>query len=325
MGEQTTVESRNAGGTDDQREHRRSIDQREVAAKSGSTEAALLGGQVGPGVVRLRTDWQLTLHRLGAVGPVISLTANRHATIGSLVVYRNTATRGPAAQVSDGDTDLCLFLSEWHTGFALRDQGGLGPGRSLQFFDAEGGAVHKIFLRESSDVDAFDELVRRQASDHQIPAPERQAESGEPRSDPTVPTTESDPEPHSDIRHLDESLPLVHSSDLTQDHRFAGPMWSQRVARASLRQVLETAIVSKVPLLIMVGNHGAIQNHAGPVGGLREVDGWLAIHDSNFNLHIDELGIESAWVVRKATPDGVVTSLELYDRAGEMIVYLARL
>jgi putative hemin transport protein len=322
MAERITVESRNAGGTDDHREHRRSIEEREVAAKSGSTEATLLGRQVGPGVVRLRTDWQLTLHRLGAVGPVISLTANRHATIESLVVYRNTATRGPAAQVSDGDTDLCLFLSEWHTGFALRDEGGLGPGRSLQFFDAEGVAVHKIFLRESSDVDAFDELVRRLASDHQSPTPERQAESGEPRSDPAA---ASDPEPHSDSRHLDESLPLVHSIDLTQDHRFAGPMWSQRVARASLRQVLETAIVSKVPLLMMVGNHGAIQNHAGPVGGLREVDGWLAIHDSNFNLHLDEPGIESAWVVRKATPDGVVTSLELYDRAGEMIVYLARL
>lgn len=334
MAEQTTVESRNADGTDDQREHRRSIDQREVAARSGSTEAALLGTQVGPGVVRLRTDWQLTLHRLGAVGPVISLTANRHATIESLVVYRNTATRGPAAQVSDGDTDLCLFLSEWHTGFALRDQGGLGPGRSLQFFDAGGGAVHKIFLRESSDVDAFDELVRRQASDHQSPTPERAAESGEPRSDPTtvpttvpiaVPAAAADPEPHSELRHVDESLPLVHSIDLTQDHRFAGPMWSQRVARASIRQVLETAIVSKVPLLIMVGNHGAIQNHAGPVGGLGEVDGWLTIRDSNFNLHLDEPGIESAWVVRKATPDGVVTSLELYDRAGEMIVYLARL
>jgi putative hemin transport protein len=61
------------------------------------------------------------------------------------------------------------------------------------------------------------------------------------------------------------------------------------------------------------------------VGGLEEVNGWLAIHDASFNLHIDEPGIESAWVVRKATPDGVVTSLELYDRAGEMIVYLARL
>jgi putative hemin transport protein len=322
MTEQTTVESREAGGTDDLREHRRSIDQREIAARSGLSEAALVAAQVGHNVVRLRTDWQLTLHRLGAVGPVVGLTSNEHATIESVVVYRNIATRGPAAQVSDGDTDLCLFLSEWHTGFALTEERGLGPRRSLQFFDANGSAVHKIFLRENSNVDAFDELVSRQASENQSAGPERRAEPGQR---PSNQVQDSASNSDSDLGDREESLPLVHSIDLTQARRFAGPMWSQRVAKASVREVLETAIVSQVPLLIMVGNHGAIQNHAGSIGGLREVDGWLAIHDANFNLHIDEPGIASAWVVGKATPDGVVTSLELYDRAGEMIVYLARL
>ena len=80
-----------------------------------------------------------------------------------------------------------------------------------------------------------------------------------------------------------------------------------------------------MPLLVMVGNRGAIHNHAGPLRELRRLDSWLTIRDPNLNLHIDGSGVESAWVVRKATPDGVVTSLELYDRGGEMIVYLARL
>jgi len=329
MTERTTVENRDpsASGPDelhesDRSESQRSIDQRRIAERRGMSEAELVAEQAGINVVRLRTDWELTLHRLGAVGPVIGLTGNHHATIESVAVYRNIATRGPAAQVSDGDTDLCLFLSEWRTGFALTEGGSREPRRSLQFFDAGGSAVHKVFLREDSDVDAFDELVDRQASENQRAPPVFEVAPGQPPSDQSA-NAASDS--GSDLGDRDGSLPVVDSIDVAPADLFAGPMWSRRVATASIRQVLSAAIASEAPLLIMVGNHGAIQNHAGPVGGLRQVDGRLAIVNGKFNLHLDESGVASAWVVRKSTPDRVVTSLELYDRAGEMVVYLAHL
>jgi putative hemin transport protein len=316
MTERTTVESRNSGtnGSDAPCEHRRSNDQRALAASRGITEAELVAAWVGVHAIRLRPEWQPTLHRLGAVGRVLCLTANDHATIESVARYRDIATWGPAAQVADGDTDLCLFFSEWHTGFAVRQDDGLGPRRSLQFFDARGGAVHKVFLLPSGDRGAFDELVVSQTSRNQ--STEQPIEAGPP---------ERTTRPPLDTGTQDDSLPVVDNIDIAQAHLFAGPMWSKRVAKISIRHVLEAAIVSRVPLLIMVGNHGALQIHNGPVGGVQHVDGWLTIQDAAFNLHLDESGIASAWVVRKATPDGVVTSLELYDGGGEMIVYLARL
>ena len=318
MTEQTTVGSPgiDTGAAGDLGGHQRSRQQREVAARRGLSEGALVEALVGGQAVRLRTDWPLTLHRLGAVGPVIGLTGNRTATIETVAIYRNIATRGPAAQISDLQTDLCLFLSEWRTGFAVTEEGELGPRRSLQFFDARGAAVHKVLVPAGGDTDAFDELVRRQASEDQRPAAEGQ-EAATPTADPG-----SSPPPGAD---RDDSLPLIHSIDIAPAHLFTGPLWSRRVAKESLGHVLETAIAAEMPLLVMVGNRGAVHNHAGPLHELKRLDDWLTIRDPEINLHVDESGVESAWVVRKVTPDGVVTSLELYDRGGDIIDYLARL
>jgi putative hemin transport protein len=46
---------------------------------------------------------------------------------------------------------------------------------------------------------------------------------------------------------------------------------------------------------------------------------WLNVLDPGFNLHLREDHIASAWVVRKPTSDGLVTSLELFDAQGETI------
>src|SRR5580698_6834694 len=219
MTEQTTVGSPGigTGATGDLGGHERSREQREVAGRRGLSEGALVEALVGEQAVRLRTDWPLTLHRLGAVGPVIGLTGNRMATIETVAIYRNIATRGPAAQISDLQTDLCLFLSEWRTGFAVTEEGEAGPRRSLQFFDARGTAVHKVLVPAGGDTDAFDELVRRQASEDQRPVAEGQ-EAGTATADP-----KSSP-PRSDDR--DDSLPLIHSIDIAPAHLFTGPLWS---------------------------------------------------------------------------------------------------
>jgi putative hemin transport protein len=41
--------------------------------------------------------------------------------------------------------------------------------------------------------------------------------------------------------------------------------------------------------------------------------------DAGFNLHLREDMIKSAWIVEKPTSDGVVTSVEVFDGAGELM------
>lgn len=42
--------------------------------------------------------------------------------------------------------------------------------------------------------------------------------------------------------------------------------------------------------------------------------------DPDFNLHLDTSRIEETWVVRKPTSDGVVTSVEVFNDKGDIIV-----
>ena len=61
--------------------------------------------------------------------------------------------------VLGGDIDLRVFYRQWAHGFAVREMGEKEVQRSLQFFDAAGQAVHKIFLKPQSDIAAYDALV----------------------------------------------------------------------------------------------------------------------------------------------------------------------
>jgi putative hemin transport protein len=69
--------------------------------------------------------------------------------------------------------------------------------------------------------------------------------------------------------------------------------------------------------MIFVGNPGIIQIHTGEVEKIVEARGWFNVLDENFNLHIKQDEIGSAWIVRKPTDDGIVSSLEIFNNKGE--------
>ena len=70
----------------------------------------------------------------------------------------------------------------------------------------------------------------------------------------------------------------------------------------------------RTPIMCFVGNPGCIQIHTGPIYTLKVMGPWFNILDPTFNLHLREDAIHQGWVVRKPTRDGIVTSLELFDR-----------
>lgn len=69
-----------------------------------------------------------------------------------------TATPALGAEI-----DLRIFLSHWKFLFAIEEQGRKGLMRSLQIFDAQGTAIHKIYAGEATDLDAWKALVRHLA------------------------------------------------------------------------------------------------------------------------------------------------------------------
>src|SRR3546814_20008220 len=70
-------------------------------------------------------------------------------------------TRFRSGLVLNRDVDLRIFFSRWHFGFAVTETAHGAPRHSLQFFDRDGLAVHKIYLREESDAEAYEAVVAK--------------------------------------------------------------------------------------------------------------------------------------------------------------------
>ena len=144
-----------------------SLRQRDAARKLGVSEAELVACRCGDGVQRLRGPWGALLQDLHRLGTVMALTRNdsvvheKVGCYGNVTVYQNTAI------VLNEDIDLRIFLGHWHHGYAVTEETPAGMRRSLQFYDVDGTAVHKVYPRE--DNGALDALVEDHLHADQTP------------------------------------------------------------------------------------------------------------------------------------------------------------
>ncbi|WP_198038876.1 hemin-degrading factor [Skermanella stibiiresistens] len=299
---------------------------RDAANQLEVPEAALIASGCGRISLRLRGgDWGDFLERVGAIGPVMALTRNEHAVIEKTGTYRNIQCGASMGLVLDPDIDLRLFLDHWRHLFMVREDSHGNARHSLQVFDAAGVAVHKIYLTDASDRAAFDRLVADRGTDDQTtafvaePPPERPAPKADELVDLAGFHTGWDA-----LLDTHEFFGLLRRFNLgrVQALRLAGVERARPVAVSALAVVLNSAAESGLPIMVFVGNRGCIEIHTGPVHRIKTMGPWLNVLDPGFNLHLREDHIASAWVVRKPTSDGVVTSLELFDAAGETIAFV---
>ena len=72
--------------------------------------------------------------------------------------------------------------------------------------------------------------------------------------------------------------------------------------------------------MCFVGNRGCIQIHTGPVKTIKAMGPWINVLDPGFDLHLREDLVAEAFAVTKPTRLGLLTSVELYDAAGGLIL-----
>jgi putative hemin transport protein len=289
---------------------------RDGAAQLGVSEAELVACRVGDGVTRLAPGWPQILHLIPSLGEVMVLTRNERVVHEKVGRYANVTVQPSHALVLNRDVDLRIFLNHWHHGFAVTEEVRSGVRRSLQFFDIDGTAVHKVYTREGSDESAYDKLVERHRAPEQssslqiVPLPARPADR---------PDSEIDADA---LRAHWAALQDTHDFfGMLQDFgvgrlqalRLVGEEYAWRVEPGAFVQTLETAAAREVPIMCFVGNPGCIQIHTGTVHRLKPSGPWFNVLDETFNLHLRADAVAEAWVVRKASRDGIVTSLELYD------------
>jgi putative hemin transport protein len=298
---------------------------RDAARALGTSEAALVATGCGETAVRLRPEWKEILAALPSLGRIMALTRNECCVHERHGRYEDVSVTGPMGLVLGPDIDLRLFLSHWRHAFAVTEPTGHGERRSIQIFDRSGTAIQKIYVAGETDMAAFNAVVARFGHDDQSPAIET-----DPLPAPATPRADGE----IDVAALRDSWSKLedthdffgmlrrHKVERVQAFRLAGPDFAHPLAPTAGRSVLEAAARRALPIMIFVGNRGCIQIHTGTVKRLVTTGPWLNVLDPDFNLHFREDGVVSAWLVRKPTRDGDVTSVEIFDRAGEAIMTL---
>lgn len=287
---------------------------RDAAKQLNTSEAELL--QTQEGVTRLRPEIAELLTAMPSLGKTMVLTRNEWC------VHEKTGTWkapqiGRHASLALGDIDLRMFLSGWKHVLAQSRQVGARTLHSIQFFDAQGQAVLKVYARDE-DLSAYEALVQTYA------APELEPIVAQPKAEIAPPVQAT-----VDVEALQEGW-----AKLQDTHAFHGLLRKHKVQRldafalcpnfANKVQVdmdafLRAAAEAGLPIMVFVSNPSNIQIHTGPVQKILTMGDWVNVMDPGFNLHLNTQGITQIWRVRKPTVDGDVNSLELYAEDGSGI------
>jgi len=293
---------------------------RDIARHLNTSEAQLVALRAGEGVTPLNNDFAGLLKDVHTAGHVMALTRNDHAVHERKGVYNNISFEGMMGLALNEDIDLRLFMMNWKYGFAVQE----GDRKSLQFFDKTGEAVHKIYLTSQSDEAAYDQLVARYTSQEALPEV-LPTEAATP-APAELPDTDIDAASFQkewlaleDTHHF---FGMIRKYKLTRTQalRLAPEGMVEELSADASRKMLQGASEQQVPIMVFVGSKGCIQIHTGTVNKVMEAGPWYNVMDPEFNLHLREDAIASTYLVKKPSVDGVVTSIEVFDAAGEMIV-----
>ncbi|MGJ7530889.1 hemin-degrading factor [Variovorax sp. GB1P17] len=312
---------------------------KDAAAAMGLSEGAAIAAHTGTHdkglrATRLKGPWVELLQSLELCGPVLALTRNETTVHEKTGIYEKVSGSDKMGLALGEAIDLRLFFSRWHAGFAVSEAAanpGVPPSLSLQFFDANGLAVHKIFARDATDRDALQSVIdTHTAADEPVVFVPAEAKAV-PRDDAAIDAAGL-ADAWRGMQDTHEFFGLLNRFDVErqQSFRLTEGEFTQRAELSAIRDLLNEAAFDGTPIMVFVGSPGCIQIHSGPVKRIEPMEmrgadenappiRWLNVLDPGFNLHLREDRIASVWIVEKPTSDGVVTSVEAFDGTGELM------
>jgi putative hemin transport protein len=301
---------------------------REAARRLGCAEAELLracaaagevtGCPAGFTVTELACRPREILGALSEAGPMLALTRNdavvheREGSYDGLVTlpssrqmpwetsptsesgHTDPERLGEKLAVANRSLGFGLWPQMCRSCFAVSVPSGGRMLRGIQFFDAAGTAVHKAYLREGSDEQAYERVLSQYAV-----TPAWGGRSFEPEESGGT------------------SAQGAPSEGGSGDDALSDP--------GAYRAFFEEIRRRNAEVTIEVGNRGARQSYRGTIVRLKRGRGWFNILDPGFNLHIREERVDHCrllWATSdvgesEANEPGV--SLELCDTRGETL------
>ena len=302
---------------------------RDLAQRLGISEAELLSLYAGQNVTILNGSWKNLISQLHQMGNVMALTRNEHCVHERKGIYKNIEFYdGPhnMGVAVNPDIDLRFFMNEWHYGFAvIMDRPKGKKLYSFQFFNKKGEAVHKVFSTPKSNIKAYHVIVEVFRAKKQTPI--------NPTDKTPYCRKVEEPDNSIDISGFQQAwlnLKDTHhffgllrkfGVSRTQALRLAPEGYTTELDKEAVIRMLQLTAERNVPIMCFLHSRGCVQIHTGSIKNLKVFGDWYNILDPKFNLHLKMPSIKQAYIVRKPTEDGIVSSLELFDETGDLIVY----
>jgi putative hemin transport protein len=306
---------------------------RDAAQKLGVSEAELVATQA----VRLKSGSDAAraiLRRALDLGEVMALTRNEHGVIETTGIAKRYPVKEITADMNDeekrriqnsiggyisGPIDLRFHFQKWEHAFAQTQTKDGKSTRSLQFFDASGKAIHKIYVKSEAGNAVFDQLVE------EFRHPQAQAPLAI-----IAATKKPAMTPDTDIDTKEFQLAWREMTDVHQFNRLltefklgreqalrlAPDGFARKLSTSALRNLLNEAAQKQVGIMAFLGNTGLTQIFSGTINKVAASGDWFNVLDPKFNLHIRESALSRAWVIQRAG----ITSIEFYDNEGELVL-----
>ena len=300
---------------------------RDIARYIGISEGLMLSGRCGKDVTRLQPASKEMIDDFISLGEVMVLTRNESCVIEKVGEFGKITQGKFAVVVLNREIDLRIFLKRWVHVFAVEEKKRSSVKRSIQIFDAEGMAVNKIFMRETSDLDAFNAIITKYRHDNQAPFfqpwEEEKAQKEPTHEDASIDidALRADWRQTSNVHQFVKVL-RKHEVSRQQAFRLAGEDLAQALDPGAIAELLSACAEKGVPVMTFVSNHGCVQVHAGPIKETKRAGTWFNILDPRFNLHLREDHIHSVWMVRKYFDLGHSTTIEVFDRDDTLILQI---
>ena len=289
---------------------------RDAAKQLVVSEAELVALGLGTHATRLRPDVKALLKQLPSLGSVMALTRSDAAVHEITGYFTDLHLHGNTALFFRPGLDTRYFLNHWNYGFAVNETGR----SSLQFFDQQGQAAHKIYLNEHSNLAAYAQLVA------EFRAVEQQPFQLEAIPLPPQPSAAIEAQT---LRQAWSQIQDVHEGNRIMKHygnqrqavyRALGEEYAQLMDASWIEQLLTQLSTQQQAFMLFAMNDAAVQSHSGVIEKLLRTGPWFNILDPSFNLHLRTDDIGEVWRVRKPSADGWVTSLDVFDLQGQEIL-----
>ncbi|WP_375657729.1 hemin-degrading factor [Bartonella sp. CL436QHHD] len=304
------------------REEKKEMRNRDFADSIGISEAELIAAYCTVGKAKkLRADVATLLENAPKLGTVMALTRNDNA-VHEITGCFEKIVQSQHIPITLGEIDLRIFSKQWKFGFE-HDVIILGtPMKSLQFFDQYGIAIFKLYSKDATNMDEWAALVEKLLHDDQSPVLDI---SPVPTPVPCD-TAKLDVEKFRDCWRQMTDVHQLHEiiSELKINRHDAvkhvGNEFADELKIEAVEMMLRQVAQQELPIMCFVGNKGCIQIFTGQVKNIKQMGPWLNVLDQKFHLHLLVSGFYKVWRVRKPTIDGYVSSLEVFDKADEMVI-----